>query len=162
MSTPSKSKHLSIFLPKIRAQYNETLNFEDTYILRLVMLFKRKQHQNAIDELLEEWQDYREDNGFEEDIQMEPNDLPALPEETKEKSTDEPDIVEELILERHIHEMLYNILVAAHYQMKKRKDKLIDQLITNNKKEIIAKYLPTNNKTMKPIIDHIFQQIVQK
>eukprot|EP01083_Nonionella_stella_P214286 772206_1 len=166
MSTPSKSKseYLSIFLPKIRTQYNETLNFEDTHISELVMQFKDQQHQNTFDDIYDKWEEYREDNGCEEEtLEMEPtDDLPALPEETKEKSTDEPATVEERILERHIREMLYNILLAAHYQMKKRKDKLIDQLITNNKKEIISKYSPTNNKNMKPIIDHIFEQIVQK
>eukprot|EP01084_Bolivina_argentea_P024965 46466_1 len=30
-SSKSKSEYLSLFLPKIRTQYNETLNFEDTH-----------------------------------------------------------------------------------------------------------------------------------
>ena len=89
---------------------------------------------------------------------------------TAQSTTDEPETVENLIMERHVYELLYNILLASHYQMKQRKSKLLNEIheqitIKKSKKkrsDIVNKYLPTNEKTMRLIINHIFDDIVAK
>lgn len=156
---------------KIRHQYRETKNFQNSKIASSCMAFKANQHQDCFDELVEAWEEYRDDNGAEEEMSDDDTkNFPNLPEMTKERATDEPSTVETHILERHVYEMLYNILLASHYQMKQRKSKLLNEIheqitIKKSKKkrsDIVNKYLPTNEKTMRRIIDHIFDDIVDK
>eukprot|EP01084_Bolivina_argentea_P080069 145086_1 len=171
--TKSQEEYQKSHLIKIQKQYSDTLNFSATHIASLAMQFKNQHHSNTFETLMEAWEEYREENGGEEE-RMDSNDtaLPALPEVTRQRSTDDPFTIETMILERHIYEMLYNILLAAHYQMKRRKDKLMHELYAfvthksnkqkNKKSQIIAKYLANNTETMKLIIAHIFESIVQK
>ena len=172
MSSPIKSlkECEKAFLIKIRKQYKDTMNFQNAAIAGHAMDFKNNQHQNCFDELLGAWEDYRESNGAEEEINDDTKDLPVLPEITKQRTTDDPETVESLILERHIYELLYNLMLATHYQMKQRKDKLLKELHQyiiikkqkNKRQEIINKYSPKNEKTMKRIINGIYDSIVQK
>jgi len=159
------------YMIKLRQQYNESQNFQNAKVAAECMTFKTQQHQDCFDDLMEAWEEYREDNGAEEEMSEDENkNLPGLPEMTKQRTTDEPETVETLILERHVYEMLYNILLASHYQMKQRKSKLLNEIheqvtVKKTKKkrtDIVNKYLPTNEKTMRLIINHIFDDIVGK
>ena len=176
MSSPVQLKSLAecekSYMIKLRHQYKEDKNFQNSKIASECMTFKTNQHQDCFDDLIEAWEEYREDNGAEEEELSDDNNknLPILPEMTKQRTTDEPDTVENSILERHVYEMLYNILLASHYKMKQRKTKLLNEIheqitIKKSKKkrsDIINKYLPTNEKTMRLIINHIFDDIVGK
>ena len=102
------------------------------------------------------WEEYREDNGAEEAMSDEDNkNFPNLPDMTNKRETDDTTTVEMDILERHVYEMLYNILLASHYAMKQRKTKLLNEIheqvtIKKSKKkksDIINKYLPTNENS---------------
>eukprot|EP00484_Ammonia_sp_Unknown_P021806 CAMPEP_0197027674 /NCGR_PEP_ID=MMETSP1384-20130603/7538_1 /TAXON_ID=29189 /ORGANISM="Ammonia sp." /LENGTH=682 /DNA_ID=CAMNT_0042456553 /DNA_START=111 /DNA_END=2159 /DNA_ORIENTATION=+ len=167
------------FVKSIRKQLNENKNWDDAVIASQAVLFKDQQYMNCFEALRDSWDDYREESNEDEHEQEkeeasmeEPKPSAILPELTKASSTDEPDTVESLIMDRHVYELLYNILLASHCDMAQRKSKLMNELYRNEqiakkenrrkKSEIIAKYLPTNDKTMARIINHIFDEIVQK
>eukprot|EP00485_Elphidium_margaritaceum_P022951 CAMPEP_0202711070 /NCGR_PEP_ID=MMETSP1385-20130828/22940_1 /ASSEMBLY_ACC=CAM_ASM_000861 /TAXON_ID=933848 /ORGANISM="Elphidium margaritaceum" /LENGTH=711 /DNA_ID=CAMNT_0049370733 /DNA_START=76 /DNA_END=2211 /DNA_ORIENTATION=- len=162
----SKEKFFASFLKKIRTQYNEELNYDDGRIAsKALTTFKHQSHQNTFDELLEALEDHQDEHGYFIDAAENENDDDDLL-QTPQASTDEPHTVEDLIIHRHVYELLYNLLLAAHFQMKQRKNLLFERLFANATtkqqkiSDIISDFLPTNVSTMQSTIDRIFDDIV--
>jgi len=159
---------------------NHPMDFETRKVAQRVERFRINQHADTHRELVDAWEQDREEQEHSKSLSEDVDVIPNADSLVAVASVEQPDTAEAIIMDRHVFELLYYLMLISHHKMKLRKDTLIDDLIATDprhrgkstaadrevqrfkKSQLIQSRLPTHHEAIKSDIKSIFKKVVVK